>query len=195
MSFTDNNTLGELVDETTLIKDDVTSIRNKLKSQLDELGVDATNIVRINDLVNLINTIERGYKQIPGATNIFYSDSSEQRTGTSNADVFKKFFTMDFLKRDFPLRLMFDLRENEPYHKYPTESKIEVVNSGNVIFERIIPALGTTYVTFGEDFDIKKGDTLNLYMRQVINGGIGYIKNIKVSFDLIDLKTGEAIEA
>jgi len=194
MPFTENNILKELVYETTLIKDDVTSTRNKLKEQLDELGVDTTNIVRINALIDLINTIERGYKQIPGATNIFYSDTNEQRTPTSNTDVFKKYFTMDFLKRDFPLRLMFDLRENEPYHNYPTESKIEVVNSGNVIFERILPALGTTYVTFGEDLDIKKGDTLNLYMRQVKSGGIGYIKNIKVAFDLIDLKTGEVIE-
>nr|WP_312984366.1 hypothetical protein [Clostridioides sp.] len=58
MAFAENNTLKELVDETTLIKDDITNNRDTLKSNLENKGIETTEVSKLPDLIDKVNGIE-----------------------------------------------------------------------------------------------------------------------------------------
>lgn len=54
MAVTSQSTLKELVDETTVIKDELVNCRNNLKTNLSNKGVDTTSLNKMQDLVNSI---------------------------------------------------------------------------------------------------------------------------------------------
>lgn len=54
MAVTSQSTLKELVDETTVIKDELVNCRNTLKTNLNNKGVDTTSLNKINDLISSI---------------------------------------------------------------------------------------------------------------------------------------------
>lgn len=58
MAFTENNTLKELVDKTTLIKEDVTNNRDTLKANLANKGIDTVEVSKLPDLIDKVNEIE-----------------------------------------------------------------------------------------------------------------------------------------
>lgn len=65
MAFTENNTLRELVDETTLIKEDVTNNRDALKANLENKGIETTEVSKLPDLINKVNEIEVEKHNLP----------------------------------------------------------------------------------------------------------------------------------
>ncbi len=65
MVFTVNNTLRELVDETTLIKEDAINNRDTLIATLENKGIEITEVSKLPDLIDKVNEIEVEKHDIP----------------------------------------------------------------------------------------------------------------------------------
>jgi len=80
LAFTENNTLKELVDETTLIKDDVTNNRDTLKANLNTIGMDTGGISNLGELIQKVKELYC-LDVVPGTDFVYKSDVKELNYG------------------------------------------------------------------------------------------------------------------
>lgn len=81
MAVTSQSTLKELVDETTVIKNDLVSCRNTLKTNLSDKGVDTSALNKMGELINSIPSMPvKVFAKGTCSVNLnFVGDSSVER--------------------------------------------------------------------------------------------------------------------
>lgn len=71
MGVTNKSTLKELVDETTVIKNDLVNCRDNLKNNLSDKGVDVASVNKMQELVNSIPKLKVLPKEVGIGENLF----------------------------------------------------------------------------------------------------------------------------
>ena len=185
-------TLKTLVDETTNIKNELIICYSVLKNMLIRKEVAIEEDSKLIDLIDKVNPLSNGFKVVAGEDFDFYYSATEVRTSTSPETVTK--WTMGGNYTHSPTdtnldnaNVLLSFYGSQDNASWPSQFKIEVIRGEEIVNEKIFYPTTTGYVKYSCEFEIKRNDIVRMYVRQEKEGGIGYIKNCRVSYSLVEL--------
>lgn len=185
-------TLKSLVDETTNIKNELVTCYSVLKNMLIRKEVAIEENSKLIDLINKVNPLSNGFKAVVGEDFDFYCSTKEVRTPTSTDAIIQWTMGGDYTHSPTDTNLdnanvLLSFYGNQNNSGWPSQFKIEVIRSEEVVNEKIFYSSTTGYVKYSCEVEIKRNDIVRMYVRQEKPGGIGYIKNCRVSYSLVEL--------
>lgn len=175
MSVTSQSTLKELVDETTVIKDELVSCRDNLKTNLSNKGVDTTNLNKMGMLVSSIPSLKTVPNiAIPGDD--FFILSDENSYDKKNPLIFSDFLV------EGGYRVSMDAGGSSDY---PLTGTITHKRGNEILLEKSIRNTESyRFVNLKVDIsNVKKGDTIIFSCAAGATGGWLYIKNCKIGME------------
>lgn len=113
MAFTENYTLRELVDETTLIKDDVTNNRDTLKANLNTIGMDTGGISNLGELIQKVKELYC-LDVVPGTDFVYKSDVKELKIDIDSRNI----NYMEHYKNNDDIYVIYDQEYSESGNKF-----------------------------------------------------------------------------
>lgn len=165
----------------------IDGIISRFKALLIRKEVTLPENISLSTLIDCIEGLSNGTKIIPGEDYDYFNSPDEVRTSVS-PDVITQFIQgCDYTHNDIDSDVYLSFYGLQDNLSYPTEFKLEIMRAGEIIKQEIISPTDTGYIKYKYEFRIQKGDNYKVYVRQKQNGGVGKIKEFRVSYSIKNL--------
>lgn len=175
------------VDTWMTMGDKIDDLLNRFKALLIRKEVTLPETITLSTLIDCIEGLSNGTKNVPGEDYDYFNSPNEVRTSVLVGETQNWVQGCDYTHNDIESDVYLSFYGSQDTLNYLTEIKLEVLRGGEIIKQEIISPTVAGYVKYKYEFRIQRGDNYKVFVRQKQDGGVGKIKDFRVSYSIKNL--------